>query len=256
MNHTHIPDQVFSRPDGTALLLDIHRPAIDERLPAVLYVHGGGWRRGDRTMDVDSRVLPLVDAGFVVATLDYRLLPDYHYPAPVDDVTAAGEFLRAEAQRFALDPGAIGVWGSSAGASLSTLAALRRPELFRAIVHYCGPTDFVSSASRSPMEAFMLEPPIESAYLGGEGGDYLERAADASPISAAVPGAPPSLIVHGARDRITPIADAQALHDRLSRAGSESTLMSVAGAGHDDPRFDGAFVRGATTAFLGAVLRG
>jgi len=64
VTHTHIPDQVFGRPDG---------------------------------------------AGFVVATLDYRLVPGYHRPAPVDDVIAAGEFLRTEAERFALDPDSIGV---------------------------------------------------------------------------------------------------------------------------------------------------
>lgn len=255
MTYAHIPDQVFGRPRGTDLLLDVHRPAHDEQLPAVLYVHGGGWGRGDRTTDVDRRVLPLVGAGFVVATLDYRLAPEHSYPAPVEDVVAAGEYLRSQADRLHLDPEAIGVWGSSAGASLSTLAALRRPDLFAAFVHYCGPTDFSTSASRSPMEAFLLGKPIETAYLGGEDGEYLERARDASPLSLAGQTARPSLIVHGDRDRLTDLADAEALHSRLSRAGSESALLTVAGAGHDDPRFDGTFVRTATTAFLTGALR-
>lgn len=255
MTYTHISDQAFSHPDGTALMLDVHRPAHDEQLPAVLYVHGGGWGRGDRTTDVDKRVLPLVDAGFVVATLDYRLAPEHSYPSPVEDVIAAGEYLRVESDRFHLDPQAIGVWGSSAGASLSTLAALRRPDLFGAFVHYCGPTDFYASASRSPMEAFLLGAPMEAAYLGGEGDEYLERAKEAGPISLAGQTARPSLIVHGDRDRLTGLADAEALHARLSRAGSESTLMTVAGAGHDDPRFDNSFIRAATAAFLAGALR-
>lgn len=180
MTYTHISDQVFSRPDGNAPMLDVRRPSHDEQLPAVLYVRGGGWGRGDRTMDVDKRVLPLVDAGFVVTTLDYRLAPEHSYPSPVEDVIAAAEYLRLESDRFHLDPQAIGVWGSSAGASLSTLAALRRPDLFGAFVHYCGPTDFYASASRSPMEAFLLGAPMEAAYLGGgEGDEYLERAKEA-----------------------------------------------------------------------------
>ncbi|MEU5339516.1 MULTISPECIES: alpha/beta hydrolase [unclassified Streptomyces] len=270
MAYAHIPDQVFSHPENTAtgtattpLMLDVHRPAHDEQLPAVLYVHGGGWGRGDRTTDVDKRVLPLVDAGFVVATLDYRLAPDHSYPSPVEDVIAAGEYLRFEANRFRLDPQAVGVWGSSAGASLSTLAALRRPDLFGAFVHYCGPTDFHASSSRSPMEALLLGKPMETAYLGGEddkhdegdaGDEYLKRARDASPISLAAQAARPSLVVHGDRDRLTGLADAEALHSRLSRAGSESTLMTVAGAGHDDPRFDNSFIRAATAAFLTDAL--
>lgn len=246
---------MFSRPDGTALMFDAHRPSHDEQLPAVLYVHGGGWGRGDRTTDVDTRVLPLVDADFVVATLDYCLAPEHPYPSPVEDVIAAGEYLRLESDRFHLDPQAIGVWGSSAGASLSTLAALRRPDLFGAFVHYCGPTVFYASASRSPMEAFLLGAPMEAAYLGvGEGDEYLERAKEAGPISLADQAAWSSLIVHGDRDRLTALADAEALHARLSRAGSESTLMTVAGAGHDDPRFEDSFIRAATAAFLVGAL--
>lgn len=255
MTHTSLPDQIFSRPDGAVLMLDVHRPAHDEPLPAVLYVHGGGWGRGDRKTDVEKRVLPLVEAGFAVATLDYRLAPDHPYPAPVEDVVAAGTYLRSEAKRLHLDPQAIGVWGSSAGASLSTLAALRHPGLFAAFAHYCGPTDFFSSASRSPMEAFLLGSPIEATYLGGEGDDYLQRATEAGPLTHAQRPAPPSLIVHGDRDRITPFADAEALHQRLSRAGSESTLMTVAGAGHDDPRFDGPFIQQAIAAFFRGALR-
>ncbi|MFD7710226.1 alpha/beta hydrolase family protein, partial [Streptomyces sp. NPDC059786] len=180
--------------------------------------------------------------------------PEHSYPAPVEDVIAAGAHLRSAADRFGVDPEAVGVRGSSAGASLATPAALRRPDLFKAFVHYCGPTDLYASASRSPMEAFLLGDPIETAYLGGPGGDCPERAAAASPLRHAGQGARPSLIVHGDRDRITGLADAEAPHQRLSRAGSESTLMTVAGAGHDDPRFDQPFVRAATAAFLADAL--
>ncbi|GAA2852560.1 lipase [Actinoplanes cyaneus] len=250
MTLTHFADETY----GAGLRLDVYRPAGDETRPAVLYVHGGGWGRGDRTTDVDERVRPLAEEGFVVAALDYRLLPEHHFPTPVDDVVAAAAHLRAGARRFGLDPDALGVWGSSAGASLGTLAALRSPGLFQALVHYCGPVDFVASASRSPMESMLLGGPIESAYLGGDGEDYLDRARAASPLTYAGAPAPPSLIVHGDRDRITSVGEARALHDRLSRAGNESTLMTVAGAGHDDPRFNGPLVRAATTGFFRAAL--
>jgi acetyl esterase/lipase len=250
MTPARFPDEVY----GGDRRLDVHRPAGDEVRPAVLYVHGGGWGHGDRTTDGDQRVRPLAEAGFVVAALDYRLLPEHHFPAPVDDVVAAAAYLRAGATRFGLDPESLGVWGSSAGAALGTLAALRSPGLFQALVHYCGPVDFVASATRSPLEGRVLGGPIESAYLGGDGADRLDRARAASPLAYAGAPAPPSLIVHGDRDRITGVDEARALHDRLSRAGSESALMIVAGAGHDDPRFDGPLIRAATTGFFRATL--
>ena len=254
MSITHFADENYSTHVDDDLLLDVHRPEGDDVLPAVLYVHGGGWGRGDRTSDVESRVRPLAAAGFVVAALDYRLLPEHHYPAPVDDVIAAAAYLRSEAKRFGVRPEAIGVWGSSAGAALGTLAALRTPGLFQALAHFSGPTDFVSSASRSTMESRLMNAPMESRYLGGEGDDYLDRAREASPLTYAGEGAPPSLIVHGDRDRLTPIGDAEALHSRLSRGGSESALLVVAGAGHDDERFDGHFIRTATAAFFAGNL--
>jgi acetyl esterase/lipase len=233
---SQIPNEVYARPDGVELLLDVHRPAGDDTWPAVLYVHGG-WGRGGRTTDVTRRVLPLAAAGFVVASLDYRHLPHHLDPSPVDDVVAAAGYLRSEARRFGLDPDAIGVWGSSAGASLATLAALRTPGLFQAVVHYCGPTDFFSSSVQG---------------LGGR--SRLDQTRSASSLAYVAACAPPSLIVHGDRDRIASVNDARALHSALSRTGNESFLLIVAGAGHDDPRFDGKLVRTTTTQFLSATL--
>lgn len=79
--------------DDPALLLDLHLPASVDRPPVVLYVHGGGWRRGDRSTDVEGRVLPIVETGIAVATIDYRLLPEGRYPVPLDDVRAAVRWL-------------------------------------------------------------------------------------------------------------------------------------------------------------------
>lgn len=263
-------DLVYAEADGGKLMLNLYRPAVDGEVPVVLYLHGGGWRRGDRTNDVEARVLPVVRAGLAVATIDYRLAPLSTYPAQIHDVKAATRWLRGHATEHGLRGGRVGVWGASAGAMLGTLAALTagdqalegslgdensQSSALDAVVHWFGPTDFVTTATRTPMEAGLLPPPFESVLFGeGTADEVAATASSASPIERIHGGAPPFLIVHGDRDRMTPLADARAFHEALSRAGVEASLVTVGGAGHEDPRFQQPMILGLTAAFFLAVL--
>lgn len=263
-------DLVFAAIDGTSLMLNLHRPVVDDPVPVVLYLHGGGWRRGDRTSDVDARLRPVAAAGLAVASIDYRLAPESTYPAQIHDVKAATRWLRAHAKEHGLISDRVGVWGASAGALLGTLAALTPddPELegklghhleqssrLDAVVHWFGPTDFVTTSTRTPMEANLLPPPFEGVLLGGDSQEQTAATAEAaSPYARIHSTAPPFLIVHGDRDRIAPISEAHAFFAALSRAGVEASFLSVAGAGHEDPRFQQATLIELTAAFLLAEL--
>lgn len=263
-------DLVYAEADGSKLMLNLYRPAGDGQVPAVLYLHGGGWRHGDRTTDVDTRVLPVARAGLAVATIDYRLAPRATYPAQIHDVKAATRWLRGHAAEHGLRAGRVGVWGASAGAMLGTLAALTpgdqalegslgdegsQSSALDAVVHWFGPTDFVATATRTPMEAGLLPPPPESVLFGeGAADNVAATVAPASPIERIHAGAPPFLIIHGDRDRMVPLADAQAFHEALSRAGVENSMVTVGGAGHEDPRFQQPTILGLTAAFLLASL--
>ncbi len=125
----------------------------------------------------------------------------------------------------------------------------------QAIAHWFGPTDFVTTATRSPLESNIVPPPFELTLFGpGTPDEIAAKARDASPFERVSAAAPPILIMHGDRDRMVPIADAQAFHAALSRCGANSTFVSVAGAGHDDPVFDCAPNIAITAAFLRAIL--
>src|SRR5207244_4077627 len=89
-------------------------------LPAIVYLHGGGWRRGDKRQQTG---VPLASRGYVVASINYRLSQEAIFPAQIEDCKAAVRFLRANAAKYSIDPDHIGSWGDSAGGHLSALLA-------------------------------------------------------------------------------------------------------------------------------------
>ena len=119
----HTPEQ--------ELKMDVYRPKTGgDKLPACVLVHGGGWVEGDKER-FTPLAIGLAQRGYVVANIEYRLGPVAKYPAAVQDCNLAVRFVRAEAQRFGLDPNRIGAWGGSAGGHLvGMLAAAPAEEKF------------------------------------------------------------------------------------------------------------------------------
>jgi acetyl esterase/lipase len=102
--------------------LDLYVPSSGAApYPLVVWIHGGGWERGDQTLAPDAPVRTLLTDGFAVASVDYRLSQDAPFPAQIDDVKAAVRFLRANAVTWSLDPKRFGAWGDSAGGHLAAL---------------------------------------------------------------------------------------------------------------------------------------
>src|SRR5882672_12275417 len=118
-------DTPFARPDGAELLARIYRPRgeADRPLGAVVYVHGGAWARLDRTADA---ILcgALAASGLVVVAVDFRQAPDHRYPVARADIAAGVRYARAHAGRLHVDPGRVGLLGSSSGALLALLHAV------------------------------------------------------------------------------------------------------------------------------------
>lgn len=104
------------------LLLDVYKPATTsaKRLPAILMIHGGGWRSGDRSHN-NTLAGQLAGKGFVAIPVEYRLSPEALYPAAVHDVKAAIRWMRANADTYGIDPKRIAVLGFSAGGQLAAL---------------------------------------------------------------------------------------------------------------------------------------
>lgn len=107
---------------GRKLLLDVYSPpaTFGKRLPAILMVHGGGWRSGDRSHN-NTLAGQLAAKGFVAIPVEYRLSTEALYPAAVHDVKAAIRWMRANAKKYGIDPNRIAVLGFSAGGQLAAL---------------------------------------------------------------------------------------------------------------------------------------
>jgi acetyl esterase/lipase len=251
------------------LALDLyHAPQADA--PLVLYLHGGGWRHGDKADDGERRVAPLAALGVTVASVNYRLVPDAVFPDPLHDVKGAVRWLRAHGADLGVATERIGVWGASAGAYLGSLLALTngdpefegtvggntdRSSAVQAAVHWFGQSDLLVSASRSEVEARLVPFAFEAGLLGVSAvSDVADRARRLSLLARVTPQAPPFLIAHGDRDRIIPPSESRALHEVLSRAGVDTRFELVGGAGHEGAEFDRPASLAVTAAWLRAVL--
>lgn len=119
-----VSDTEYRRSAEQIWLARIYQPCGKGPFPAILEVHGGVWSQGDRTSNayLDQQ---LAASGLVVVAIDFRLAPQYHYPAQVADVNLATRWLKAHAQQFNADPHCVGILGTSSGGHTAALSAMR-----------------------------------------------------------------------------------------------------------------------------------
>jgi acetyl esterase/lipase len=257
-----IVDLVYASPHGRSLLLDLYVPqGISHPLPVIIWLHGGGWRIGNRKLAPDLTRY-FAERGFAMASIDYRLSGEATFPAQVYDVKAAIRWLRAVADSYGLDREHIGLWGSSAGGHLAALVALTGngvlddergayPEqscCVQAVVDGYGPTDFLQQdehrdllgAPSDDPESIQLPPgkrsadrdSFESLLLGAPIQTRPDLVRLANPITYVGPGAPPFLILHGLSDTAVPAHQSILLYEALAAAGNDVTLCLIKGLGH------------------------
>jgi len=230
----------YVRYGDRALKLDLFLPAgATSPAPTVVWIHGGGWYAGDKAA---CRSRFLVQHGFAAASVDYRLSGEALFPAAVEDCHAAICWLRANAEKYNLDPDRIGVWGSSAGGHLSALLGTSgatknwsKSDIsgeVQAVCDFSGPTDLARMADEDLKRRFGTLYDVTARFLGGPVEEKLEAAKAASPITYVHTKCPPFLIVHGAIDNVVSLDEATVLHDALVKLGVDSTLFSVKGVGH------------------------
>jgi acetyl esterase/lipase len=238
---TVMRDVNYCTAGDVAMTMDIYFPQVtgDTPSPVALYVHGGAWASGSKSM-LDRVIDPgmLTSKGFLVASVDYRLAPQYRWPAQIEDVKCAVRYLRANASAYNLDPGRIGAFGESAGGHLTAMLGLAgqsagfdggpgysdQSSRVQAVVDICGPTDFTNYTMNSSIQGltnFVAGVATERSSLDG-----------ASPVSYVDKDAPPFLIIHGEKDPLVPFYQSQTLYDRLISAGARATLIPVKNAAH------------------------
>jgi len=235
------PGIEYAKPGGEALALDLARPKSPSgKCPAVLCIHGGGFRAGKRE-GWDGRIKMLAEHGYVAATATYRLAPKFPYPAAVQDVKAAVRWLRANAATYSIDPDRIGVTGDSAGGHLAQFLGVTggvaefegdggNPGVssrVSCVVNWYGPSDFTKSYGKSVDAAEVL--PL---WLGGDDTKEHKKHIQASPLYWVTPGAAPTLLLHGTKDPYVAFEQAEWIRDRLKAAEVEVDLVAFEGAGH------------------------
>ena len=262
-------DRAFATTAGTRLALDLYRaPQADA--PVVLYVHGGGWRSGDKSDGAVDRLASLAAYGVTVASADYRLVPGAAFPDQLHDLKGAVRWLRANGPDLGLPTERIGIWGASAGAYLASLLALTAGQdefegtvggngghssAVQAVVHWFGQSDLLATGSRSDIERRLLPFAFEADLLGVTSVTQVpERARSVSLLTRVSAAAPPFLIAHGDRAHIVAPSEGKGLHDALSRAGAQTHFLLLGGAGHEGAEFDRPTNLALTAGWLRAAL--
>lgn len=227
------------------LPLDLYRPANRaEPLPLVIWIHGGGWRNGSK--NPITRCVGLLERGYAVASVEYRLSGEARFPAAIEDCKAAVSFLRFNADRYGLDPNRFGAWGSSAGGHLVSLLGVtndiadfnthaiskKASPAVQAVCNWFGPSDFLRMNDFPGRIDHNAPESPESLFIGGPIQENKAQTRRANPITYVSPTDPPFLHMHGENDQAVPYNQSELLHAALQKAGVSSTLHKVAKGDH------------------------
>ena len=241
-------DLEFAKVGDHSLKLDLHLPDGGDRHPLVVWIHGGGWKGGDKK---SCHLKWLTDKGFAVASINYRLSDVAVFPAQIHDCKGAIRWLRAHADEYGYDARRIAVAGSSAGGMLAALTGtsggvaelegeiggnLDHSSRVDAVVDFYGPHDFLLRIESQPSKS---EQPDGSVYklFGGKASENRELAALASAVTHVDRSDPPMLVFHGSGDKTVLLDQAKAIENAYRAKGLDIELRIFPGAGHGGKEF-------------------
>ena len=244
----------YASTDNPRQMLDLILPdkrVGKEPLPVIAFIHGGGWRNGNRSSGI-NRVAGIVQTGrYVGVSIGYRLSGEAIWPAQIHDCKAAIRWLRAHAKEHGIDPSRIAVWGSSAGghlvSMLGTTGGVKALEgklgkhgdqssRVQAVVNYYGPSALLLMNSKPSRIDHDAPDSPESKLIGAPIQKAKAKTRQASPLTHVTKDDAPHLHVHGTDDPLVPFHQSEIFHAALKKSGVESTLITVREGGHSAPR--------------------
>jgi acetyl esterase/lipase len=233
-------DVVYRTVAGKSLKLDIVRPkAGSGPFPAILCIHGGGWQAGDKS-EFLQLLYGFAQQGYVAAAVQYRLAPEFTFPAQVHDVKAAVIYLRSHAKELRIDPDRIGVMGGSAGGHLALMLATTGPadglevsatesasvsSRVQAVVNMAGPCDLTRPYPKA--SEYMV-----TDMVGKSRKDAPELYAKASPLKYVSAGDTPMFTIHGTKDELVPFEQSPELVAACKKVGVPAELVTIQDGGH------------------------
>ncbi len=242
---TQIPPDVvetkdieYGRVGDRSLLLDLYMPADHSKpVPVLVFIHGGGWRKGDRS-DYKYYTVKYAQQGYAAATISYRLLGEAKYPAAIEDAKCAVRWVRANAKEYGFDADHIAAIGGSAGGHIAMMVGYTAGDAslegngghpdessaVQAVVNFYGPSDLTTETARTSSE-------VED-FLGVTYDENPELYKQASPIMHVDSSCPPTLIFHGSIDQLVPVVQSEKLAAKLQAAGVPCELHVLEGWPH------------------------
>ena len=240
-------DVEFGNVDGARLAFDLYQAESSRKNPLIVWVHGGAWRAGSKR---SVPIVRLVDHGFTIASVDYRLSPVAQFPAQVHDIKAAIRHLRASSRTYRIDAKKILIAGASAGGHLAALVGVTNgvtelegtvgdypevPSNVQGIVSFYGASNLQSILSQSTPHGLGVRVPALKLLLGGQpdSNPHLARLTQlASPVSHVDSNDPPLLLIHGDQDPQMPINQSHELHGKYKQLGLPVKFEVVHGGAH------------------------
>jgi acetyl esterase/lipase len=234
-------DLVYASPGGHDLHLDLFHPRIGAGpFPAIVYVHGGGFKKGDKSAFVRQAAY-MASKGFVAVTIEYRLSGVAKYPAAVYDCKTAVRWLRTHAAEYHVAPDKIGAAGGSAGGHLVAMLGTTNDD-----PKFEGPgaggvsSRVVAVAALNPAVDFVSTGKSGKAdsnenlrqFLGCTFAENPKLWADASPITHASKKSAAFLFVHGTGDTMVPFQQSVDMLNKLKTAGASAEIFPAEGANH------------------------
>jgi acetyl esterase/lipase len=243
-----VKDIPYATVGARTLTLDLHRPASVAHPPLLVWVHGGAWRKGNKS----SAPAGFVDRGFAVASLDFRLSTEARFPAMVHDIKGAIRFLRAGAATYGYRTERIAIGGDSSGGHLAALVGVtagsaelegtigghaEQSSTVQAILDYYGATDLTTILDQSTPFGLDVRRPALELLFGGPPDIKKSLAELASPVRHVDASDPPLLIFHGDRDPQMPINQSHELQGAYEQLGLDVTFVVVHGSAHGGDAF-------------------
>ncbi len=278
-----VPDVVYSQvptfeKPNQLLQMDLLIPQVQKKLPAFIFVTGGGFISANRARMPQLR-MHLAEKNFVAASINYRTVPNSKFPQPVEDIKSAIRFLKASAQKFNVDAEKIFLIGDSAGGYLTAFVAVTNGDKtfnvgenleysseIAAAVDLYGISDLRQIAATFPEEVQSLYNSAGSVTalfvngvpaFGGVDGGILAHplaAERANPINYITKNSAPMLLMHGTEDNIVSPAQTDLLFQALKNHGVEAERYLIPNANHSDDYWQQDEVFDLITEFLTAHL--
>ncbi len=258
-----VEDITYTVVDQEELKIDLAKPTGDGPFPAIMAIHGGAWRAGDKAQlrDLLSR---FAEGGYVAVSPQYRFCPTHTFPAQVHDVKAAVRWLRKHAEEYNVDPEKIGAVGFSAGGHLALMLGvtdaddgLEGPDAddststrIQAVVNFFGPTDLTADDIPD------VSVPLLTDFIGGSQEEKPAESKAASPLTYVSEDDPPILTFQGTKDPLIPTTQAIKLTEAMTNANGQGRVELLINAGHGwpDPDLERTFLL--TERFFDRHLKG